>query len=333
MGKLESFEKKIITLDEIQECYGIEKYEELVDLIGQLIKSNQLKAVKGKLNGKSKPLALKYRIISPKKEKVSYERELLITINPRLNIDHYKKHVKQYEKDREMIFRLNSYLSNHAELLDTKISVKERSYEIFGEEKYLDKHGKIVLKNLGLSLTDLNVYKSTEPLVYESQNDSYPQNLLIMENRDTYYSIRRALRMGHKTILGQRIDTVIYGEGKVIYQSLSDIDNCVEQYLKSLDNKIYYFGDLDYEGIGIFEGLAAEYGKKYQFYLLKDAYLKMIEKALKSENPLPKMKEGQAYQAGTEFFKYFTKKEQMQICNILEGGSYIPQEILNISDF
>ena len=78
-----------------------------------------------------------------------------------------------------------------------------------------------------------------------------PQNLLLLENKDTFYSMRRHLLEGKDTILGMKIGTLIYGAGKGILKSFQDFSICAEPYMQNRQNQIYYFGDLDYEGIGI----------------------------------------------------------------------------------
>ena len=52
---------------------------------------------------------------------------------------------------------------------------------------------------------------------------------------------------------GAEIGTLIYGAGKGIIRSFQDFDLCAEPYMKHPKNTIYYFGDMDYEGIGIYE--------------------------------------------------------------------------------
>lgn len=57
-------------------------------------------------------------------------------------------------------------------------------------------------------------------------------------------------------IFGMEIGTVIYGAGKGILRSFEDFQFCVEPHINHSANEILYFGDLDYEGIGIYERLA-----------------------------------------------------------------------------
>ena len=99
----------------------------------------------------------------------------------------------------------------------------------------------------------LNFYVSAEPLAYYSGTKQTPQNILIIENLDTFYSIIRKLIKGSGKIFGINFGTVIYGGGKRISKVFNDFEICAEPYMRSSDNSIYYFCDFDYEGIGIYE--------------------------------------------------------------------------------
>ena len=96
--------------------------------------------------------------------------------------------------------------------------------------------------------------------------------------------------------------------------------------------RLYYFGDLDYEGILIYEHLVK--GNQIQIALFKTAYEKMIEKAQSAgiEN-LPDTKQGQNTGIENIFMDSFCEKTQSEIWNILKSGKYIPQEILNEHDW
>ena len=100
------------------------------------------------------------------------------------------------------------------------------------------------------------------------------------------------------------------------------------------DNKIFYFGDLDYEGIGIYENFATTYGSRYDIRLFRIAYEKMLEKAIRiGIDNLPVTKEGQNRRIDNLFLSQFSQPQQSVIKEILECDRYIPQEILNINDF
>ena len=159
-----------------------------------------------------------------------------------------------------------------------------------------------------------------------------PQNLLILENKDTFYSMRRHLQGGNETILGERIQTLVYGAGKRIWRSFQDFEFCVEPYMKAEGNRIFYFGDLDYEGIGIYESLAELCRDFHEIIPFVPAYEAMLKKAGQRED-LPETKEMQNRNIREVFFSYFTPECAGAMRRILVEGKYVPQEILNISDF
>ena len=156
--------------------------------------------------------------------------------------------------------------------------------------------------------------------------------MLVLENKDTFYSMRRHLLDGSDTILGVRIGTLIYGGGKRIQRSFKDFEFCVEPYMTEAGNRIYYFGDLDYEGIGIYEGLAKLFADKWKIDPFVPAYEAMLKKAEKAAY-LPETKEQQNRNINSMFFSFFPEGQAQQMKRILEGDVYVPQEILNISDF
>ena len=98
-------------------------------------------------------------------------------------------------------------------------------------------------------------------------------------------------------------------------------------------NNIYYFGDLDYEGIGIYENFASAYGTQYRILVFRTAYERMLTKAERiGIAHLPATKEGQNRKIGSLFLDQFSQPQQDKMREILESGRYIPQEILNIED-
>ena len=179
----------------------------------------------------------------------------------------------------------------------------------------------------------LNLYETTEPLSYYVHTREIPQNLLIVENKDTFYSMRKHLLSGENQILGMPVGTLIYGAGKGILRSFEDFHLCVEPYMRAVENTIYYFGDLDYEGIGIYEKLAVLFEKHCTIRPFGEAYLKMNEKADEiGIESLPQMKEGQNKNIGEWFWDFFEKTEAVKMKELLRKGRYIPQEILSGKD-
>lgn len=334
MKYLSSYSKKVIELDEIEKIYKTETYDILCRVIGDLIKEERLLPVKSSGgNGKKPTLYKKYRILEKNRDNSEFIDEINYKISPKLSIGYYKDHLDKYKDHREYILNLNDFIISKQHLLRETVSMNERSFQIWGREKFLQKEGgKTIAKNLGMELEELNYYDTSEPLAYYSKCKEIPQKILLIENKDTYYTMRRHLIGGGENILGENISTLIYGGGKNINKAFKDYKISVEDYVSDSRNTILYFGDLDYEGIVIYEGLYELFGKKYNIIPFINGYKKMVDKAKIESICLPKTKEGQNKNISEIFLKEFDKEYRYQIEKILKDGLYIPQEIVNITD-
>lgn len=323
---------KKISLDDIFIKYPDLTYGEMYSHIRAQLDAGVLKPVKASgTNGKKPALYRKYWVVETPEDHSALEEELKYGLHPRISLDYYFAHLKDYAQDREWVRMLSGYLYE-PELLRHQGSVNEKSFEIWAREKFLTKGpGKKILKRCGLDLTDLNIYETGEPLAYYTHTRETPQGLLILENKDTFYSMRRHMLQGNCRILGEDMGTLIYGGGKRILRSFWDFDLCVEPYMRERANMIYYFGDLDYEGIKIYESLAKLFLGRWEIRPFGPAYEKMLEKAARIGR-LPATKEQQDRNISGVFFSYFREEIQEQMRRILEQGVYIPQEIVNISD-
>ena len=330
---IDNLGKKKVTLDEIIKHNQIEDYNELVDYIMDNIQNGKLKPIRSsKTNGKKPALYNAYKIITAQPSYNEYTDELKYKIHPSLKIDYYLKHPEKYIDDRHDILALSKFIENGNESMNDELSMNERSFEIWSREKFLQKgSGKRILKNLGLSIESLNIYETTEPLAYYSHHKNTPQNILIIENKDTFYSMRRHLLKGNTSILGVPIGTLIYGSGKGIHRSFQDFTFCVEPYLSHQDNAFLYFGDLDFEGIIIYESLHKAFQKELKITPFKEGYEYMLKKSVLVN--LPATKQGQNKNIGTLFLDVFAEIEKNIVIQILYSDKYIPQEILNCRDF
>lgn len=328
---------KRVTLDELLYSHSDLTYDKQYNYIISLIEKGKIKQVPSSgTNGKKPALHLKYWVIEEEKDYSGLEEELKYTLHPKISIDYYLSHLKTYEKDRRWVKLLDTFLKEKKEKLQNIESVNERSFEIWNREKFLSgEEGKKILKRCGLEMADINVYCTSEPLAYYSRTRAVPQNILILENKDTFYSMRQHLINGSKAILGTEIGTLVYGAGKRGIRSFEDFELGMEPYIKEKKNTIYYFGDLDYEGIVIYESMAGKFKGFREIIPFVSAYEKMLKKAesdVKISN-LPDTKEQQNRNIKNVFFSYFPDSLAGQSKMILECGKYIPQEILNIADF
>lgn len=327
---------KRISLEKIESQYEITSYQELCKKVLELLENEEIKPLKASgTNGKKPALYKEYWIIEKTRDNSLLIEELSYLYVPSISTDYYLKHLEQYQEDRPWVLLLNQYLKTNREDLKTPQSMNERSFAIWKREKFLkEEQGKKILKRCGISMEMLNLYETTEPLSYYVHTREVPQNMLIVENKDTFYSMRKHLLSGENQIFGISVGTLIYGAGKGILRSFEDFNLCAEPYMREKRNTIYYFGDLDYEGIGIYEKLAVLFENHCTIRPFCEAYLKMYEKVeeVGIEN-LPFMKTGQNQNIGKLFWSFFNKQDVKKMQQIFQNGKYIPQESLAVNDF
>lgn len=319
--------KKLVTIDEMRDYFKIDHYGKLVALVNLLVEQGTLTGVKAsKSNGMNPPLYNRYRI-NPRVEDLSYlEAEINYKFPLNCNREYYLANLQRYLVDKEAIDKLISYIRDHKQDLVQGMSINERSFAIWGQEKYLRKgHGETILNNLGLSLADLNIYQTPEPFVYFSLKKERNQRILIVENKDTWYTLRKLMLEGYSSFFGQALDTIIYGSGKTIERSLEDYHDTVEEYLLE-PAQVMYWGDIDYEGIAIYERLKNRYRGSLNIELFKPAYEAMVE--LAQGRPMPQSKEEQNKNIQGIFLAEMQPYNK-KILDLLEEGRYIPQEIVN----
>lgn len=327
---------KRIRLEELEAKYKIDHYKELYEKILFLIEQEEIRPVKASgLNGKKPALYKEYWVIEKKKDYSAFIEELSYQYVPAISTDYYLHHLQEYQEDREWLLLLNEYLKKYQKQLETPLAMNERSFAIWYREKFIkEEQGKKILKRCGISIDMLNLYETTEPLAYYVHTRTTPQNMLILENKDTFYSMRKLLMAGREEILSIKIGTLIYGAGKGVLRSFQDFAICGEPYMREKGNELYYLGDLDYEGILIYERLAKLFEEFCEIRPFCQGYMRMYEKACQiGLDKLPFTKEGQNQNIGTKFWSYFRSEQVDNMQALLKGKRYIPQEILNVEDF
>jgi hypothetical protein len=329
MKTVYDLDKKILTLTEIQQHFKIDNYPKLVEYVKSLVADGTLIEVKAsKSNGMTPPLYNKYRV-NPIEEDLGYlADEINYSFPLHFKREFYLNNLQKYQADKDYIEKIIHYFRNHRDKLSTPMSINERSLDIWEQEKFLKEGGgQAVLKNLGLSLPDLNIYTTPEPFVYFSCKKESNQRVLIIENKDTWYTMRRLMIEGQTSFLGQAVDTIIYGSGKNIERSLEEYQYTVEQYLLN-PSRVLYWGDIDYEGIAIYERLKKRYSEVFNIELFKDAYITMLE--LADDRVMPQYSDKQNKNIDNIFLGEMMSYQD-RILELLQVGRYIPQEIVNYS--
>ena len=355
---------KKISLEQLMEESGTEDYREQYGYVCRLMEEKRILPVKSSpLNGKKPALHRSYWLVEDTVDYSGLIEELKYDITPEIKTDYYMNHLDVYQEEKKWVNLLNDYFSKQKgkeispwscqqepEKWQDVISLNERSFQRWGREKFLQREqGRRILAHCGVETQQLGVYETTEPLAYYSVSRMIPQTVVILENKDTFYSMRLHLMNMCKEqcsgiIFGVEVGTVVYGAGKGILRSYEDFRFCVEPHINERENQILYFGDLDYEGIGIFERLAGLFDAEgieiccrvtgHRVLPFIQAYEKMVEKAERCGiDFLPESSEKQNRNLSGLFWSFFPKNLQDKMLQILESGKYIPQEIVNIMDF
>lgn len=251
--KLKKYGKKTISKVDLEALFGVSADQTLFEIISVLSEREILSPFKNsKTNGnRMYPIYLKYKVSIPQD---TYENELneIATLHPLLlNNGYLQTKPEEYKKYQELLQKLDRYLFVRT-VNTVSISRKERSFEIFDEEKVLDdKAFCSLLERLGITLDVLGFYDTPEYCF----NDYIPMRkqkmtLLICENKDIWFNIRRMMFENHaKEIFGTHIDGVVYGcgnkvSGKGALTSYTEFIGSEVEYL--------YWGDIDRAGLNIY---------------------------------------------------------------------------------
>lgn len=306
-------------------------YDDYFKVMKQLINDNIIKPIKRSgPNGLKPTLYKRYQVLKVVKETEDYTVEIK-RLHPVFNIEGYLGNNSRYTDERDKIQTIDLFIRMNKALIEEPASINERSFQIFDKEKFirLDSRCKSVF-NYNERLEEfLNMYYTPEPFFehsIEANNREGQINILIIENKDTWYTFRKLLNNDKESIYGIRFNSIIFGEGKKITRKKDSLTEFARTYYKQ--DKVqnyYYFGDLDMEGIGIFENVV-RINPNLNIKLLKEAYVDMIDKSKKCV--LPECSELQIPSEGKEFFAYFTDDQVILMKDILKTGKYIPQEIL-----
>ena len=234
--------------------------------------------------------------------------------HPLMDLSYYYLHeLKDWETDRKYLLNLSAYLEQYG-LPMQSMGEQERSYRIFGDEKFLLQGGKRILERTGL-LKKFKLRNEADPLMIAVNFESATQAVhrhLIVENKATYYGLL-------ETLPSTRFTSLVFGSGWKIVANLKQLpkqlglENCAHAY--------YYFGDLDNEGITIWHTLFEEHEVQpaIEFYRQLLSNLPSPGKSTQLSNAA----------AIRKFSGFFTEAEAERICDILLQGYYYPQETLD----
>lgn len=315
--------------------YGLE-YLDYYNAIINLIEDKRIVPVKSSgSNGMNPPLHKRYTIL---KDEKSYQHLIdeIRLLDSCFNIKAYLDQPSQYAEHREFIIQFDKFIKTRSNDLEIEASINERSFQIFNLEKAI-KHDRTIksILNLNTRLAQkLNFYNTPEPFFthYVSSEDKNLKvlNILIIENKDTWYTLSKLLSLEKRNIFGIDFHILLYGEGKKIVRTSSSLTDFTNVILDGQECIYYYFGDLDYEGINIFNNLVQN-NKELDIRLMSSLYVEMIR--LSKRINLPDTKELQRVNKMDDFLKQFNEENVKCIKMILQDRKYVPQEIISYIEF
>lgn len=325
--KLLSLKKVYITLNEIENLVATNNYDELRTIVNKQIDYEVIKPIgKKNTNGLIPPLHLKYRICYETEDLSSYLDEIR-HLHPDLKISEYLANPVLYKSHRHIVLPLSDFLKTRPEALFNKMSKNERAYSIWYDEKILDdSKAKSVIAFLEIEKR-LNYYLTPEPFfdfVLKSQKE---MTVLIVENKDTWFTFRKLLTKNPKKccLHGRNLDAVLYGEGNKVTKP-GGIQAYADNVL-SANVQFLYFGDLDFTGIDLFLRVCKA-NPDADIRLFTELYKDMLD--LVKLDKLGQIRKKQNTDIMMDgFLSFFSSDQIIMIQELLNANKYIPQEVIN----
>ncbi|MBV7275100.1 DUF2399 domain-containing protein [Clostridium sp. PL3] len=315
---LKSYKKATITLGELENLVpGDASYNNFAESVRKLIDDNILVEKNPKdNNGKEIPLPYKFGInkYELRREHIDTIQKYALNISEEIDLQEYFNLSEEtWKKDLPYIDKINGYIKESGVPRDYTTS-QERSFHIAGDEKWIDeKGGKKLLDRIKL-WEKFNIINSTDPLMLAVNPKQFSKSEyyhLVVENKATFIAMMEVLQETEFTSL-------IFGSG---WKIVGNIHMLEKQLGIKKTNRIFYFGDLDNEGISIWNS----FSEKVSSYLAVEFYRELLKK------PYSRGKETQQKndKALKNFINFFSDEEKINIEEILKNGGYLPQEALN----
>ena len=310
---LKSYKKKTIKLSELEKLPdGSLDYEKFESSIKKLVEDNILIEKGSKINS----LVLSYGVNHYKlqKDKIDEINNYILKLSKEIDLGEYFKLSKGiFLNDLPFIQAVNDYILSNG-FPKSYVTSQERSFNISGDEKWIDeKNGKKLLERIKV-WDKLKIVNDSDPLMLAVNQKGFENPVhyhLIVENKATFLALMDILRETNYT-------TLIYGCGWKIVSNYYMIDKQLNLKDK---NEFMYFGDIDKEGISIWNSL----NEKMKVNIAVDFYKDLLKK----DYSIGKKNQKRNNEAIDNFLNFFTNSEKEALLNMINSDGYLPQEGLN----
>ena len=262
----------------------------------------------------------------------------LDTLNPQLTRNGYLAgHPSAAKAWRRELQTLSQWLDEHPRDIEPALE-EERSFEIFGNEKLIGQRGQqrggvpfgILLKSMGvmnaLAIEDVPI----ELRAYAPDAHRRLITVLIVENHCPYLRISDAMKEGQRTFFGRHIDALVYGEGGRV-SAPGILARTQEAIARDATFKYLYWGDIDREGIAIYERLVRD--AHIDLELLFPAYTAMLDAVNPETLPLGGKGSNYPTHAGIELAKQLNERQLETYIRVMMLGLRIPQEAVPVESY
>ena len=307
-----------------QDYYGEgNQMRNLMRVLKNLASQNSIKLPVGKIHWDdsytpSAPRWIKIIKLKPQKERTPWKK---FPWHPQMTWASELKNIQ--ESSFESLRQLDHFFVNLGGNSMGLMTIKERSLQIFKDEKKLDSLITRPWFQEHISLKDLGCYKTIEPFASKTFPNAKTNKTIIIENRDTFDSFCKA---------NGRVSTpfykyIIYGcgdriEGQILWISGFD------QEIRTIE----YFGDLDLNGLAIpyrVNQVLIDNDYVQRIELAKVFYTRLIKLARKY---FPQIDSNIALKSDYKLLNFLSPDEKRFVGLVLQQGKRIAQELLNYEE-
>ena len=265
-------------------------------------------------------------------------RRQIVSLDPRLWINGWLLSSPDafvlYERE---LRALDAALAGSPTLGDGTLSVRELSYQVFGDEKFLalESDGRKLLHLMGLSEIVSSRPQVRLDLLHHIPKHHRHMRLVVSENLDPWVNMRNALyRDGRKRLLGERVHGVVFGNGYIV-----DDPHKLPDLIATLgaeDVVVLYWGDIDRAGLSILDKLHELADGRFEVRPFTAAYRLMLRRAMRRyPDPLDNEATDQRSVSarGLDLLEAELADDEVAYLRaVVEGARLIPQESVTAAD-
>lgn len=336
MRAISEIKANIFSYRDVMDTFAISEYETAADVIAEWETAGLIAPVKAHGRTSFKPHI--YQDYRKLRQKIDYTEEMskIHRLHPLLvpALQSHPEHYRQYKAEADA---LSAYLIRRDggdKEAQEEMSVKERSYQIWGDEKAYEKGaaGKLC-QYAHIALDELNAYRTHE-LFFVKEVDTHGKSgcALILENKDPWYTLARLFgETGYCTLAGKRIRHLIYGEGRKAAQSSPYEEDTMTGCIKRLPeqpDEVLYAGDIDRAGFAILSSCQKN-NPKLSIQPIRELYRAMVDAHMalgRTPNDSPDKRDIDYDECVLDIF-CGTQREYVK--SVLDREQLIPQEVLN----